>query len=133
MKHEHCMLRESVVTGLPLITVVDDDASLRSALESLIRSLGYNVRTFASAEEAFTSGTALSSDCVITDIQMPGLSGLDFEAKLRATGASPPVILITARAEPELLAAAQASGAICVLRKPFDASSLIGCIEKALA
>lgn len=121
------------MTGLPLITVVDDDASLRSALESLIRSLGYNVRSFSSADEAFASEIAQSSDCVITDIQMPGISGIELEARLRATGASPPVILITARAEPELLAAARASGAICILRKPFDASSLIGCIEKALA
>ncbi len=117
---------------LPLITIVDDDASMRSALESLIRSIGYNVRSFASAEAALESGAPAISACVISDIQMPGISGLELEFRLRTSERAPPVILITARSEPELLAIAQASGAICVLRKPFDASALIGCIEKAL-
>jgi FixJ family two-component response regulator len=121
-----------MVANTPLILVVDDDASLRSALESLVRSIGYDVRSFSSAEAVLESGSAAASACIISDIQMPGLSGIELEKRLRTQQVATPVILITARSEPELLAAARASSAICVLRKPFDASALIGCLEKAI-
>ena len=121
-----------MVANTPLILVVDDDASLRSALESLVRSIGYNVLSFPSAEAVLESGAAASSACIISDIQMPGLSGIELERRLRNQQIATPVILITARSESELLAAAGASSAICVLRKPFDASTLITCLEKAI-
>ena len=115
----------------PLIMIVDDDASLRDALESLIRSLGYRIRSFASAEAALAAGIAAESACIISDIHMPGITGIELEARLRALGIETPVILITARTETDVLAAARASSAICVLRKPFDADSLIACLEQA--
>ena len=116
----------------PLILIVDDDDSLRTALVSLVRSLGYEGLAFSSAESLLSSGAAIESACIVTDIQMPGMTGIELEAHLREAGYETPVILITARTEPELLQAARDSGALCVLRKPFDAGALINCLEKAM-
>jgi FixJ family two-component response regulator len=115
-----------------LIAVIDDDESFRTALVESLESLGYGVRGFASAEEYVATDGGRSCDCVITDIHMPGMSGLDLKRLLVARDCQVPVIMITARAEPSLEANAVASGAICLLRKPFDAHALIGCLEKAL-
>jgi FixJ family two-component response regulator len=115
-----------------LIAVIDDDESFRTALVESLESLGYGVRGFASAEEYVATDGGRSCDCVITDIHMPGMSGLDLKRLLVARDCQVPVIMITARAEPSLEANAVASGAICLLRKPFEAHALIGCLEKAL-
>lgn len=128
----HTIFPETVLPDFPLITIVDDDASLRDALESLIRSLGYRVRSFDSAQAILESGVAAKSACIISDIHMPDLSGIELQARLRAIGITTPVVLITARTEADVLTAARASSAICVLRKPFDAEALIACLEKAL-
>lgn len=116
----------------PLILVVDDDTSIRAALVSLIRSMGFNARAFASAGDLLASGVAEVGACIISDIQMPGMNGVELEARLRADGVRTPIIMVTARTEPDLLKAAQASSAICVLRKPFDAAALEACLERAL-
>lgn len=116
-----------------LIAIIDDDESLRNALLGLVRSLGYRGLGYGSAEEFIAAGTAMASDCIVTDIQMPGLSGIDLTARLAADGCRAPVIIITARSEQVLLDRALASGAVRVLRKPFAADELIGCIEAALA
>jgi FixJ family two-component response regulator len=102
------------------------------ALVESLCSLGYRACGFASAEEFFAAGARTSCDCVITDIQMPGMSGFDLMRLLMAGDWRVPVIMITARREPGLEARAAASGAICLLRKPFGADALIGCLEKAL-
>lgn len=115
------------------IAIIDDDESLRTALLGLVRSLGYQGLGYASAEEFMAAGGAHTSDCIVTDIQMSGLSGIELTARLVAGGCRAPVIIITARGEQALLERAQASGAVCVLRKPFAAAELIGCIEAALA
>ncbi len=121
------------VAPLPLIAIIDDDPSLRAALVGLVRSLGYRASCFASAEAFLESDSAAESDCVVTDIQLPGLSGIDLERLLVESGRRTPVIMITARMEQGLHDRAAASGAICVLRKPFAADDLIACFERALA
>jgi FixJ family two-component response regulator len=105
----------------PIISIIDDDESLRRAILALVRSAGYNARGFASAEEFLSSGTVESFACVITDIQMPGMSGIELKHHLMASQCVVPVIMVTARHDPGLEEKAIASGAVCFLRKPFDA------------
>jgi FixJ family two-component response regulator len=115
-----------------LIAVIDDDEPFRTALLESLCSLGYDVRGFASAEEFIAQDGEGGCDCVITDIHMPGMSGLDLKRLLVARDCQVPVIMITARAEPGLDAKAAAIGAVCLLRKPFEADALIGSLERAL-
>jgi FixJ family two-component response regulator len=114
------------------IAVIDDDEPFRTALLESLRSLGYGARGFASAEEFVAAEGDGDCDCVITDIHMPGMSGLDLKQLLAVRDCRVPVIMITARAEPRLDVRVAASGAVCLLRKPFEASALIGCLERAL-
>jgi FixJ family two-component response regulator len=116
-----------------LISIIDDDDSLRSALVGLVRSLGYRASGFASAEDFLAADQANASAAIVTDIQMPGLSGIELKERLAADGCAAPVIMITARSEPGLQERAFASGALCVLKKPFAAEALIDCLERALA
>jgi FixJ family two-component response regulator len=120
------------VSSEPLIAVIDDDEPFRTALVESLCSLGYRARGFASAEEFFAASGESSCDCVITDVHMPGMSGLDLLRLLVARDRRVPVIMITARGDPGLEARAAASGAVCLLRKPFGADALIGYLEKAL-
>jgi FixJ family two-component response regulator len=115
-----------------LIAVIDDDASFRVALVESLGSLGYEVRGFGSAEEFVARDGQIPFDCVITDIHMPGMSGLDLQRLLVARDCHVPVILITARAEPGLEARAAACGAVGLLRKPFESDALLGCLARAL-
>ena len=117
----------------PLISIVDDDASLREALGGLVRSLGYEAATYADAEAFLAAGGARESACVVTDLQMPGMSGLDLLLQLRRAGSAAPVILITARTEAALETAAGEAGALCLLRKPFAAEELILALDRALS
>jgi len=114
------------------IAVIDDDEPLRTALVEALGSLGYSARGFDSAEQFVAADATFSWDCVITDIHMPGMSGLDLKRLLVARGSKVPVIMITARSEPGLEAVAASIGAICLLRKPFDSELLIRCLDKAL-
>ncbi len=116
-----------------LISVIDDDASIVSAVVGLVRSLGYLASGHASAEAFLASGESHSAECVVTDIQMPGMSGVALKQHLVANQIMTPVIMITARTEAALLASARASGAFCLLGKPFEPNDLIHCLEKALA
>lgn len=116
-----------------LISIIDDDDSLRSALVGLVRSLGYRASGFANAEDFLAADHAEVSSAIVTDIQMPGISGIELKEKLSAQGCEAPVIMITGRAEPGLQEKAFASGALCVLKKPFAAEALIDCLERALA
>jgi FixJ family two-component response regulator len=120
------------VSREPLVAVIDDDDSFRAALADSLCSLGYGAREFASAEEFIAGDGEGSCDCVVTDIHMPGMSGLELKRLLVSRGSKMPVIMITARAEPGLEAKAASSGAVCLLRKPFESSALIGCLERAL-
>jgi FixJ family two-component response regulator len=116
----------------PSISIIDDDDSMRSAVVALVRSAGYDARGFASAEEFLACGEVHSFACVITDIQMPGMSGIELKQHLTACQNAVPLIMFTARHDPDLETKALASGAACFLRKPFDADRLIGCVESAL-
>ena len=120
------------VSNEPRIAIIDDDESLRLALVGFVRSLGYRATGFASADEFLAAGAAGTSDCIVTDIQMPGLSGIDLKHHLTRAGCRVPVIMVTARTEPALHERALASGALCLLRKPFTDDALIGCLERAL-
>jgi len=116
-----------------LISIIDDDDSLRTALVGLVRSLGYRANGFACAEDFLAADHASRSAAIVTDIHMPGLSGIELKQRLTADGCAAPVIMITARSEASLQEKAFESGAVCVLRKPFAAEALIECLERALA
>jgi FixJ family two-component response regulator len=114
------------------ISVIDDDESFRTALVESLCSLGYGARGFASAENFIAGDGEKSCDCVITDVHMPGMSGLDLKLLLTSRGSKLPVIMITARSEAILEVRATAVGAVCLLRKPFESNALIDCLKKAL-
>jgi FixJ family two-component response regulator len=115
-----------------VISVVDDDASVRAATDNLLRSLGYAVCTFDSAEEFLRSAQLNDTSCVIADVQMPGMSGVDLQARLLTQGYHVPFIFITAFPEKTIRARALKAGAICFLTKPFDRQTLIRCLDTAL-
>jgi FixJ family two-component response regulator len=117
----------------PLITVIDDDGPFRVAMDSLLRARGYTVHTFASAAEFLRSPQLDEASCVITDVQMPDIGGLELQILLRSQGRTVPIIFITAFPEESARVRALRDGAVCFLVKPSDASTLIGCVEKALA
>ena len=116
----------------PVISIVDDDASIRVATDNLLRSLGYTVHTFASAEEFLRSSHFNDTSCVIADVQMPAMSGVELQALLLAQGHLVPFIFITAFPEETIRKRAMKAGAICFLTKPFDRLSLIKCLDTAL-
>jgi FixJ family two-component response regulator len=113
----------------PMIAIVEDDESLRPALVDLIRSLGYGGEGFATAEAFLAGDGATRAACILTDYQLPGLSGLDLAARFRNRL---PVILITARTEPGIAALAAKLGVLEVLEKPFEADHLAALIAAAL-
>jgi FixJ family two-component response regulator len=115
-----------------LVAVIDDDEPFRVALVESLSSLGYGARGFASAEDFFADDGAKPFDCVITDIHMSGMSGFDLKRLLLANNSSLPVIMTTADTEPALEARAAAIGAVCLLRKPFEADAMTDCLERAL-
>jgi FixJ family two-component response regulator len=115
-----------------MISVVDDDASVRTATSKLLRSHGYTAEAYSSAEHFLQSGRVSSTSCVIADVQMPGMSGLELLAMMRAQGNCAPVIFITAFADETNRARALKAGAICFLSKPFAGSTLINCLGVAL-
>jgi len=121
------------VPGKPLIAVVEDDESLRLALVGLMRSLGYDGAGFASAEDFLAAGALDQADCLVTDLQLPGIDGLELAARLDGRRAPPlPVILVTARTETSIDQRGAAAGLFCLLRKPFEADDLLSCIRRAL-
>jgi len=120
------------VPARPLIAIVEDDESLRPALLGLVRSLGYQGEGFDSAEAFLAAGAQYRAACLVTDLQLPGIGGLELKAHLDEAGCALPVIAITARTEAALDARALAAGALCLLRKPFEADALIVCIARAL-
>jgi FixJ family two-component response regulator len=115
-----------------MISIVDDDASVREATKGLIRSLGYSAATFASAEEYLRSERVRDTSCLIADVQMPGMSGVDLQDRLIADGHRTPVIFVTAFPEDRIRTRALEAGAYGFLSKPFDEECLIACLDKAL-
>jgi FixJ family two-component response regulator len=121
------------VRQVPVVSIIDDDESVRTATACLVRSLGYAARTFASAEEFLASPTVGETACVIADVQMRKMSGLDLQTRLRADGYDTPIIFITAFPEEKVKTRALKAGAVCFLSKPFDGKVLIDCLATALA
>jgi FixJ family two-component response regulator len=105
---------------------------MRSSTEGLLRAVGLPARTFASAEEFLNSGQQHQSACLITDIRMPGMSGLELQAKLNAEGCRIPIIFITAHGEAKMRAQALRAGAVEFLAKPFDDEALIESVRAVL-
>ena len=118
--------------SVPVISIVDDDPSVREAIKSLVRSLGYHAATFCSGEDFLQSGQIKVTACLITDVQMPGLSGVELQDRIIADGYRVPVIFVTAfRDERTRLRMFQA-GAIGCLNKPFCEDHLIEQLNVAL-
>ena len=115
-----------------MISIIDDDAAVRAMLVSLTRSLGYDALGFASAEEFLECTDFDRFSCAITDIHMPGMSGFELQERLRQRNETFPIIMITARTEPDLERKALSGGAIGLLRKPLDIELLVAFIERAL-
>jgi FixJ family two-component response regulator len=113
------------------ISVVDDDASVREATGGLLRSLGYAVRTFGSAEEFLDSGAEADTGCLITDLSMPGRSGFELQSDLTSRGVALPVIFVTAFATDADRARALEAGAAGFLSKPYSEARLAECLQRA--
>jgi FixJ family two-component response regulator len=114
------------------IAVIDDDDSFRVALAESLSTFGFGVRGYASAEDFISGNGQTLCNLAVTDVHMPGMSGLDLARSLAASGSKIPIILITARSEASLEARALAAGVACFLRKPFEIGDLVKCIEEAL-
>lgn len=117
---------------LRVISIIDDDESVRLATARLVRSLGYRADVFASAEEFLQSGRVRESSCLIADLHMPGMSGADLQDRLRAEGHRIPIVFMTAYFEEKTRARVLQAGAFGFLRKPFDNATLIKHLETAL-
>jgi FixJ family two-component response regulator len=116
----------------PLISVVDDDESMRQAIEGLMKSLGYTAEAFASAEEFLNSRKVLRTSCLIADVHMPGMTGIELHRHLAASGQPIPTILITAYPDDSVRVRALGDGVIGYLSKPFDENDLLACIRSSL-
>jgi FixJ family two-component response regulator len=113
------------------ISIVDDDASVREAIRGLLRSAGFDAEVFASAEEFLTSGRLKGTTCLVLDIRMPGMSGIELQERLIASGHVVPIIFITAHADEDERMRALDRGAIDCLQKPFSDDALLEAITKA--
>lgn len=115
-----------------MISIVDDDESVREATKGLVRSLGYATATFSSAEEYLRSDRVRDTSCLITDVQMPGMTGVELQDRLIASGKRTPVIFVTAFPEDNIRARVLEAGAFGYLSKPFNDECLIECLDEAL-
>ena len=117
---------------IKLVAIVDDDESVRSALHGLLKAVGLPTLTFASAEEFLRSSQQHQTACLIVDIRMPGLSGLELQAKLNAEHCRIPTIFITAHGDAQMRMQALRAGAVEFLTKPFDDEALLKTVRAAL-
>jgi FixJ family two-component response regulator len=129
----HCFAKELRVPHTPVIAIVDDDESFLQATISFVRSLGYLAAAFPSADAFLNSNAVENTDCLIMDLQMPGMSGIELQNYLLAQGNRVPVIFVTAFPETEARGDALRAGAVGFLGKPFGDENLISCLNKALA
>ena len=120
------------MTNIPLISIVDDDDSVRESVRGLLRSIRFEVEVFASAEEFLSSERACETDCLILDVRMSGMNGLELQTRLVAAGAVVPVVFITAHGDEELRARALGGGAVDFLLKPFSEEALLTAVHTAL-
>ena len=123
---------ESQVSETALISIVDDDESMREAIQSLLRSVGFRAKTFASGEQFLQSDQIENTACLILDVRMPGMSGLDLQRRLMATQCRIPIVFVTAHGEEEARSRALQEGAVDFLLKPFSEEALLNAIQAAL-
>ena len=116
----------------PLVVIVDDDELMRSALHGLMKEAGFQALTFTSAEEFLNSGEQQRAACLITDIRMPGMSGLDLQSKLNRDRIRIPIIFITALGDEKMRMRALRAGAVEFLSKPLDHDALLDTVRAAL-
>jgi FixJ family two-component response regulator len=118
--------------NLPMISIIDDDESVRRALHGLMRSVGIAVNVFASAEEFLDSDRLRNTDCLILDVRLPGMSGLELQRHLETSHSDIPIIFITSHEDDELRARALNAGAVDYFLKPFNDEDLLDAIDAAL-
>jgi len=118
---------------VPLISVVDDDRSIVEAIVGLLESVGYAAAGFVSAQDFLNSPQLRRTACLILDVRMPGIGGLELQRRLAAQNIHTPVIFITAHGDQELSAEVLTTGATALLRKPFSQEALLGALRSALA
>src|SRR5580700_9633385 len=118
---------------IPVVAAVDDDFRVRESLKSLLESAGYAPLVFSTAEEFLQSGTLATATCVISDVRMPGMDGIELQRRIRLERPTLPVILISAHYNAEVRQTAIDEGAVDVLYKPFDAAELLKIIQSTLA
>ena len=121
------------MAGAALISIVDDDAWARDGLEDLIVAIGYEARAFASAEAFVESGSIAETACLITDLNMPGMSAFDLQARLRSAGHRTPIIMMTGDLTETVRSRALQDPATSVLTKPFREQALIDCLTRMIA
>jgi FixJ family two-component response regulator len=121
------------VPHTPLIAIVDDDLAIREALDDLVKSLGHKSKLFDSAEAFLAFKSRASIDCMVVDVKMPGLSGIELQGRLNQDGDRPPMIFMTSYHDDRTRMAALDGGALAFLGKPVDLSKLIEYIDVALA
>lgn len=115
-----------------IVMIVDDDELVRKAARRLIKSYGFPVETFASADDFIASGRLSATACLVLDVQMPGLNGLELQTRLLADGHQVPIIFITAFSDEDAEAQALKTGALAYLVKPFEEADLLNSINLAL-
>jgi len=121
------------MAGKPLVAVVDDDKSIRNATRDLLRSAGFSAATFEDAESFLASASRATAACLVADMRMPGMTGLELYEALVASGDGIPTVLITAHPEEMTQSRAREAGITCYLSKPFAPDDLLGCVREALA
>ena len=117
---------------VPVISIIDDDASVREATQRFLRALGYVAHAFASANEFLRSSQVTDNSCLIIDIKMPGMSGVELQRQLQIQGCQVPIIFITSVDDESIRTQALNAGAVCFLTKPFEIRTLIKHLEEAL-
>jgi len=118
--------------AVPTIAVVDDDQAIREAMDDLVKSFGYQSRLFSNAEEFLEYEARSEIDCMLVDVKMPGLSGLELQEVLNQQGGKPPMIFVTSFKDERTKSAALTGGAVAILGKPVDIEALIDCLESAV-
>jgi FixJ family two-component response regulator len=115
-----------------VISIIDDDAAVRAAEARLLTSMGFAVDAFASAHEFLESPRLKDTLCIVADVEMPGMNGLELQDHLVAHGVNIPVIFVTAFPEERIRERAMKGGAVCFLSKPFNEAALLECVERTL-
>lgn len=127
------VIEDSGVRNKPMICIVDDDESVRLAVGTLLRSVGFENQAYASGQEFLRAGVADSIDCLIIDVRMKGMSGLELQHTLNDAGSTVPIIFISAHGDADARQRAIVGGCVDFLSKPFDEGALLDCVRRALS